>query len=69
MRKSSDVLLLGVTNTILVLRFIKSNTFYYFKTAEVVNSKDVIKKSSPAAGRTRRWLGNTSTCPYYGFDM
>ena len=23
--------------------------------------------SSSPAGRTRRWLGNTSTCPYYAF--
>ena len=48
MRKSSDVLLLGVTNTILVLRFTRSNTFYYFQTAKVVHSKDVITKSPPA---------------------
>ena len=26
-----------------------------------------ITKSSSAAGRTRPWLGNTTTCPYYGF--
>ena len=26
-------------------------------------------KSSPAAGRTRRRLGNTSTCPYVRFDI
>ena len=34
-------LILGVTNIRFVLRFMKSNTFYYFKIAKVVNSKDV----------------------------
>ena len=38
-RKSSDVLLLGVTNITFVLRFKKSNKFYYVKTDKVVNSK------------------------------
>ena len=28
-----------------------------------------VTKSSSAAGRTRRRLGNTSTCPYVRFDM
>ena len=37
LRKSSDVLLVDVTNTTLVLRFMKSNKFYYVKTAKVVN--------------------------------
>ena len=40
-RKLSDVLILGVTNTILVLGFMKSNKFYHVQTAKVVNSKDV----------------------------
>ena len=37
LRKLSDILLLGVTNTTLVLRFMKSNKFYYVQTAKVVN--------------------------------
>ena len=37
LRKSSEILLLGVTNTTLVLRFMKSNKFYYVQTAKVVN--------------------------------
>ena len=41
LRKSSDVLLLGVTNITLVLRFMKSNKFHYVQTTKVVNSKDV----------------------------
>ena len=28
-----------------------------------------ITKSSSAAGHTRRWLSNTSTCPLVGFDI
>ena len=39
-RKSSDVLLLGLTNITLVLRFKKSNKFYCVQTAKVVNSKE-----------------------------
>ena len=27
-----------------------------------------LTKSSSAVGRTRHWLGNTSTCPYYAFQ-
>ena len=41
LRKLSDILLLGVTNTPLLLRFIKSNKFYYTQTAKLVNSKYV----------------------------
>ena len=41
LRKSSDILLLVVTNTTLVLRFMKSNKFYYVQTAKVLNSKGV----------------------------
>ena len=37
LRKSSDILLLGMTNTTLVLRFTKSNKLYYVQTAEVAN--------------------------------
>ena len=33
LRKSSDILLLGMTNTTLVLGFMKSNKFYYVQTA------------------------------------
>ena len=39
---------------------------WYFSQCYVV-SKLYITKSSSAAGRTRRRLGNTSTCPYYAF--
>ena len=41
MTKSSDFLLLGVTDITLVLRFVKSNKFYDVQTAKVVTSKDV----------------------------
>ena len=41
LRKSSNFLLLGVTNIILVLRFMNNNKFYNVKTVKVVNSKDV----------------------------
>ena len=41
MTKSSDFLLLGVTDITLVLRFMKSNKFYDVQTAKVVTSKDV----------------------------
>ena len=37
LRKSSDIWLLGVINTTLVLRFMTSNKFYFVQTAEVVN--------------------------------
>ena len=43
LRKSSEVLLLGGTNIILVLRFIKSDKFFCAQTAKVVNSKDFVK--------------------------
>ena len=39
--KLSDFLLLGVTNIILALIFIRSNNFYYVQAAKVVKSKDV----------------------------
>ena len=44
LRKSSDILLLVVTNTTLVLRFMKGKKFYYVQTAKVANflvGKDV----------------------------
>ena len=40
--KSSDVLLLGVTNMILMLRFMKISKFYFVHAHKVVKSKDVI---------------------------
>ena len=44
LRKSSDVLLPSVTNTKLVLRFMKSNKFYNVQTAKVVNVVTVVVK-------------------------
>ena len=41
LKKSSDLLLLDVTNVTLELRFMKINKFYYDLTAKVVNSEDV----------------------------
>ena len=46
LRKSSNFLLLGVTNIILVLRFLNNNKFYNVKTVKVVNSKDVSVKGT-----------------------
>ena len=46
LRKSSNFLLLGVTNIILVLRFMNNNKFYNVKTVKVVNSKDVSVKGT-----------------------
>ena len=41
LRKSSEILLLGVDNTTSVSRFMKSNKFFYVQTAKVVNSNNV----------------------------
>ena len=41
LKKSSDFLLLGVTNITFMLIFKKSSKFYYVQTVKVVNSKDV----------------------------
>ena len=41
LRKSNDISLLRVTKITLVLRFMKSNKFYYVQTSKVINSKDV----------------------------
>ena len=38
---SSDFLLVGVSNITLVLRFMKSNNFYYVQTSKVIDSKEV----------------------------
>ena len=42
LRRSSDSLLLGMTNITLVLRFVTSNKFYYVQAVKVVNLKEVI---------------------------
>ena len=41
LRKSRAFLLLGVTSITFVLRFKKSNKFYYVQTVKVVNSNNV----------------------------
>ena len=40
-QKNTFFLLLVMTNNTLVLKFMKSNKFYYFQTAKVVNSQDI----------------------------
>ena len=56
LRKSSYILLLGVANTALVLRFMKSNKFYYVETAKVVNFL-VVKDVSCQRITFCPWLG------------
>ena len=35
----------------------------------ILSETECISKSSSAGGRTRRRLGNTSTCPHVRFDI
>ena len=56
LRKSSNFLLLGVTNIILVLRFMNNNKFYNVKTVKVVNSKDVSVKGTNFASTMTNFI-------------